>query len=240
MWKIYSASKESMCLQTTFARLRDVLPEDVYRGVVSYISYDWDKIPAGNTFWPLTYKRGSFEHERELRAVWSNMAAVSSAGPAVAGGLEYRPAPQECVWKHVDLGALIENVFVSPAAKPWFLELLKKVLGRYGLSVPVHQSDLAAAPSTNGFSSSGVVSYNCYMKVSISEAKYRFPDMLGRIAIGEEVVLTDKGEPVAKLVPIPATAKKRRKIRLGSAKGEFTVPDDFNDPLPKEIEDLFW
>ncbi len=27
---------------------------------------------------------------------------------------------------------------------------------------------------------------------------------------------------------------------LGSAKGEFTVPDNFNDPLPKEIEDLFW
>jgi hypothetical protein len=27
---------------------------------------------------------------------------------------------------------------------------------------------------------------------------------------------------------------------LGSAKDEFTVPDDFNDPLPKEIEDLFW
>lgn len=27
---------------------------------------------------------------------------------------------------------------------------------------------------------------------------------------------------------------------LGSARGEFTVPDDFNDPLPKEIEDLFW
>jgi len=27
---------------------------------------------------------------------------------------------------------------------------------------------------------------------------------------------------------------------LGSAKGEFTVPDDFNDPLPEEIEDLFW
>lgn len=78
------------------------------------------------------------------------------------------------------------------------------------------------------------------MKVSVKEAKSRFPDMLDRIAIGEEVVITDKGEPVAKLVPIPATAKKRRKFRFGSAKGEFTVPDDFNDPLPKEIEDLFW
>jgi hypothetical protein len=28
--------------------------------------------------------------------------------------------------------------------------------------------------------------------------------------------------------------------RLGLAKDEFAVPDDFNDPLPKEIEDLFW
>ena len=28
--------------------------------------------------------------------------------------------------------------------------------------------------------------------------------------------------------------------RLGSAKDEFTVAEDFNDPLPKEIEDLFW
>jgi hypothetical protein len=27
---------------------------------------------------------------------------------------------------------------------------------------------------------------------------------------------------------------------FGSAKGKFTVPEDFNDPLPKEIEDLFW
>jgi len=27
---------------------------------------------------------------------------------------------------------------------------------------------------------------------------------------------------------------------LGSAKGEFTVPDDFNDPLPKDVENLFW
>jgi prevent-host-death family protein len=76
------------------------------------------------------------------------------------------------------------------------------------------------------------------MKVSIGEAKNRFLDMLDRTAIGEEVVIMDAGEPVAKLVPIRAPAKKRRKF--GSAKGEFTVPDDFNDPLPKEIEDLFY
>ncbi len=62
--------------------------------------------------------------------------------------------------------------------------------------------------------------------------------MLDRIGMGEEVIITEKGEPIAKLVPMPATMKKRR--RLGSAKGEFTIPDDFNDPPPKEIEDLFY
>ena len=77
------------------------------------------------------------------------------------------------------------------------------------------------------------------MKVSVKDAKNQFSDMLNRIAIGEEVIITDKGDPVAKLVPMPATKKKKcTKIRFGSAKGEFTVPDDFNDPLPKEIEDL--
>jgi hypothetical protein len=37
-----------------------------------------------------------------------------------------------------------------------------------------------------------------------------------------------------------AIASERPRFKLGSAKGEFVVPDDFNDPLPKEIEDLFW
>src|SRR5580658_2572194 len=60
--------------------------------------------------------------------------------------------------------------------------------------------------------------------------------MLDRIALGEEVVITDQGEPVAKLVPIPATTKKRGKFRFGSAKGEFTVPDDFNDPYPRRLK----
>ncbi len=76
------------------------------------------------------------------------------------------------------------------------------------------------------------------MKVSVNEAKDRFSEMLDRLAIGDEVIITDAGEPVAKLVRIKPTTSKRRE--LGSAKGEFTVPEGFNDPLPKEIEDLFW
>jgi len=146
MWEVYSTSKESVCVQTTYARLREALAEDVYIGMVNYISYERDKIPAGNTFWPLVHKRKSFEHERELRAVWSDMASVSLAGPEVGAGLKSQPAPQEVVWKQVNLGALIESVFVSPSAGLWFSALVRKVLRTYSVRLPVQRSDLAAEP----------------------------------------------------------------------------------------------
>ena len=75
------------------------------------------------------------------------------------------------------------------------------------------------------------------MEVNIHEAKTHLSRLLERVAIGEEVIIAKAGKPVAKLVPIEEPRKRRF---LGSAKGEFVVPDDFNDPLPKEIEDLFW
>lgn len=75
------------------------------------------------------------------------------------------------------------------------------------------------------------------MEVNIHEAKTHFSKLLERVAVGEEIVIAKAGKPVARLVPLKDRPKRRV---LGSAKGEFTVPDDFNDPLPKEIEDLFW
>ncbi|HEX8817631.1 MAG TPA: type II toxin-antitoxin system Phd/YefM family antitoxin [Terriglobales bacterium] len=75
------------------------------------------------------------------------------------------------------------------------------------------------------------------MEVNIHEAKTHLSRLLERVAMGEEVIIAKAGKPVAKLVAINGRRKKRT---LGSAKGEFVVPEDFNDPLPKEIEDLFW
>jgi prevent-host-death family protein len=75
------------------------------------------------------------------------------------------------------------------------------------------------------------------MEIDIHEAKTHLSRLLDRVAMGEEVVIAKAGKPVAKLVAI---APERPLFKLGSAKGEFVVPDDFNDPLPKEVEGLFW
>ena len=75
------------------------------------------------------------------------------------------------------------------------------------------------------------------MEVNIHEAKTHLSRLLAKVAAGEEIVIAKAGKPIARLVPIP---NARRKRTLGSAEGDFIVPDDFNDPLPKDVEESFW
>ncbi|MCP4628355.1 MAG: type II toxin-antitoxin system Phd/YefM family antitoxin [bacterium] len=70
-------------------------------------------------------------------------------------------------------------------------------------------------------------------QVNIHEAKTQLSKL---IAGGEEVVIARYGEPVARLVPIRPPAAKRIP---GSARGQFTVPKTFFDPLPDEILNAF-
>jgi len=44
--------------------------------------------------------------------------------------------------------------------------------------------------------------------------------------------MVDVGEAVAKPVPLSDQPKR---MALGSAKGEFVMPNDFNDPLPRKL-----
>jgi prevent-host-death family protein len=74
------------------------------------------------------------------------------------------------------------------------------------------------------------------MAVNVHEAKTHLSRLLERVALGEEIIIAKAGTPVAKLVPLKKTSKNRI---FGCAKGEFTVPEDFNDPDP-ELEDLFY
>jgi len=75
------------------------------------------------------------------------------------------------------------------------------------------------------------------MEVNIHQAKTHLSQLLEKVVMGEEVIIAKAGRPIAKIVPLAKTARKRV---LGGAKGDFVVPKDFNAPLPKEIEDSFW
>ncbi len=70
------------------------------------------------------------------------------------------------------------------------------------------------------------------MDVNIHQAKTHLSRLLERVALGEEIVIAKAGKPVARLVRVDRPGVKRV---LGTAKGDFVVPDDFDAPLPEEV-----
>jgi prevent-host-death family protein len=75
------------------------------------------------------------------------------------------------------------------------------------------------------------------MDVNVHEAKTHLSRLLERVSLGEEITIMKAGKPVARLVP---AAKPLRRRQLGWALNEITVPCDFDDPLPADIEDSFY
>jgi antitoxin (DNA-binding transcriptional repressor) of toxin-antitoxin stability system len=69
--------------------------------------------------------------------------------------------------------------------------------------------------------------------VSLQELQ-RDPDaLLDRVEAGEHLVIVRGGRSVAELRPVPALQRSPRPF--GLCAGAFTVPDDFDAPLPEEI-----
>ncbi|MBD2141206.1 type II toxin-antitoxin system Phd/YefM family antitoxin [Anabaena sp. FACHB-1250] len=69
--------------------------------------------------------------------------------------------------------------------------------------------------------------------VNIHQAKTNLSRLLSRVELGEEIIISNRGVPVAKLVPFRTSLDRRSS--LGQDRGKFIVPDDFNAPLPEEI-----
>jgi prevent-host-death family protein len=46
--------------------------------------------------------------------------------------------------------------------------------------------------------------------VSVDEAQHKLPDLLAQALAGNEVIITEHGTPVARLVPLVAPSKKKR------------------------------
>lgn len=72
--------------------------------------------------------------------------------------------------------------------------------------------------------------------VGVHEAKTHLSRLLRPVAAGQEVEISRNGEPVARLVGPPAPSPRR----WGLDRGRFTVPEDFDGPLPAEIVDEFY
>ncbi|MEC4805257.1 MAG: type II toxin-antitoxin system Phd/YefM family antitoxin [Jaaginema sp. PMC 1079.18] len=69
--------------------------------------------------------------------------------------------------------------------------------------------------------------------VNIHQAETSLSRLLSRVELGEEIIISNQGIPIAKLVPFRTSLDRRSS--LGQDRGKFVVPDDFNAPLPEDI-----
>jgi prevent-host-death family protein len=67
---------------------------------------------------------------------------------------------------------------------------------------------------------------------TIHAAKTNLSKLIARAEAGEEVVLARGKEPIARIVPIAAGKRPRRKF--GALKGKIRIGPEFFEPLPEE------
>jgi len=71
------------------------------------------------------------------------------------------------------------------------------------------------------------------VQISADEVERNWPAYLRRVEAGETLVIVKAGKPVAEVKPILSFPVAPRPY--GLCAGEFTVPDDFDAPLPEDI-----
>lgn len=74
--------------------------------------------------------------------------------------------------------------------------------------------------------------------IGLAEAKSKLSELVDQVERGEEVVISRYGKAVAKIVPVEPPKIDRSGI-FGCMRGKMWVADDFDAPLPEDIQRYF-
>lgn len=71
--------------------------------------------------------------------------------------------------------------------------------------------------------------------LNLYQAKTQLSALVEEAAAGAEIIIAKAGKPLAKLVPFRETARRKP----GRAKGLVWIGDDFDAPLPADLQAAF-
>ena len=75
------------------------------------------------------------------------------------------------------------------------------------------------------------------MRVSVEEIQQDVSAFLQRVEAGETLLIVRTGKPIAEIKPVVVPPEALRPF--GLCAGAFTVPEDFDAPLPEDIIKAF-
>jgi hypothetical protein len=130
MWRLYA--EQGIALRTTVSKLLRLTPDNAFVVEVRYANYSKEAIPDHTPIAPFVFKRKSFAHENEVRAIIQD-------DPKTQGDLDARSAGKLV---DVSLIDLIDSVHVYPSASDAFRTKVVEITERYGLEKKVHRSEI--------------------------------------------------------------------------------------------------
>ena len=71
--------------------------------------------------------------------------------------------------------------------------------------------------------------------VNVSQAKAQLTKLIKQAEAGEKVFISRRNQPVVELRLVSTNQTAPPKPQFGLCAGEFSVPDDFDEPLPDDI-----
>ncbi|HVY05178.1 MAG TPA: hypothetical protein VHB46_04305 [Burkholderiales bacterium] len=143
LWRLYLKSDEGIAIQSTRNFLSSAVSGNKY-GVwsvpVKYIDYFNDDPPMPTRMAAFRYKRKSFEHEKELRAI-----VYADVNDETGNRLE--PPATNGVRVNTNLERLITAIHLAPTAPDWLYDLTLRITRKFQIDAPVLRSSLTGDDS---------------------------------------------------------------------------------------------
>lgn len=146
MWDLYVGGNEGIAIQSSFDSLVksfEHCPQKIRFGKVEYRDFNKEPVNIDNPIDMFIYKRKSFEHEREIRAMHILPFEKDEDGWV---DLEAKSPVEHGLGISCDIRVLIERIYISPTAPPWFEELVRSMCDKFKLPDCVFKSELSELP----------------------------------------------------------------------------------------------
>jgi hypothetical protein len=143
-WRIYGRNDEGVAIRSTIGAMKRALDVDqervVHIGEVEYIDFENGQIWLNSGFSPIVHKRREFAHDREVRAVaWERERKY--------GGQMLPPFGPSGIHVAVDVGALLQELVISPLAHQLFEDTVRDIINRLDVACAVRRSKLLDVPA---------------------------------------------------------------------------------------------
>ena len=140
MWKLYSKSNEAVAIQAIYSKVIEILPSDLFIGLVQYINYETEWLPEGYLLYPFMHKRNSFSHEKEVRIIKPEFPLENER---LAIG---KKNTLKGILIKINLEELLENIYVAPTAPEWYYDLVVDISAKYNIKNKIQYSKLDELP----------------------------------------------------------------------------------------------